>query len=239
METNKIKRVTAVDALIDKITRLISNDVWSIGMKLPSENKLSKEFGVNRTTLRMALQSLNTLGLLETKVGEGTFVRKPDFVEQISLTSEYYLNDISMKSIMEFREIIEINSAFLAMERATEEDFKKLKAIYDEFLGLDYNDLESESLLIEYSGIDIRFHEQICKMSHNKLLYYAFTMARSMIEINMMTIAYQRVYKEEYIASINLHLKLYELIKKKDKKAYKEALSNMLNSDKSQYDIEI
>lgn len=40
----------------------------------PSESDLADLFGVNRLTVRLALQKLNTLGILDTRVGDGTYV---------------------------------------------------------------------------------------------------------------------------------------------------------------------
>jgi GntR family transcriptional regulator len=41
---------------------------------LPTENELQKEFGASRNTIRQAVQFLSTLGLVETRPGQGTFV---------------------------------------------------------------------------------------------------------------------------------------------------------------------
>ncbi len=50
---------------------------WKPGQKLPSENELAAQFGVSRVTVRNALQRLSGLGLLETRFGEGSFIRGP------------------------------------------------------------------------------------------------------------------------------------------------------------------
>lgn len=47
------------------------------GGKIPSENELAQQFGVSRVTVRNALQKLSALELLETRFGEGSFVRSP------------------------------------------------------------------------------------------------------------------------------------------------------------------
>jgi DNA-binding GntR family transcriptional regulator len=41
---------------------------------LPTENELQKEFRASRNTIRQAVQFLSTLGLVETRPGQGTFV---------------------------------------------------------------------------------------------------------------------------------------------------------------------
>jgi DNA-binding GntR family transcriptional regulator len=47
----------------------------AVGSALSAEPQLSKEFGVSRTTLRMALDALVSEGLLSRVQGRGTFVR--------------------------------------------------------------------------------------------------------------------------------------------------------------------
>jgi len=56
------------------IKRKILNGEWSIGMKLPSQRNLAKQFDVNRSTIIMALEELSADGLIESKVGSGTTV---------------------------------------------------------------------------------------------------------------------------------------------------------------------
>ncbi|HTO60042.1 MAG TPA: GntR family transcriptional regulator [Bradyrhizobium sp.] len=49
---------------------------YAPGEALPSEEDLAKLFGVSRVTVRAALETLNTLGLIERRQGAGTFVRE-------------------------------------------------------------------------------------------------------------------------------------------------------------------
>jgi GntR family transcriptional regulator len=49
---------------------------YAPGEALPSEEDLTKVFGVSRVTIRAALDALNALGLIERRQGSGTFVRE-------------------------------------------------------------------------------------------------------------------------------------------------------------------
>lgn len=49
------------------------------GSRLPTELELSKSLGISRTSLREALKGLQSLGVIEIRVGEGTFVRAFNF----------------------------------------------------------------------------------------------------------------------------------------------------------------
>jgi GntR family phosphonate transport system transcriptional regulator len=55
----------------------ISSGRFGPGDRLPSENSLSVEFGVNRHTIRRALSVLEEDGLIRVEQGRGSFVREP------------------------------------------------------------------------------------------------------------------------------------------------------------------
>lgn len=57
----------------DKIT---ANE-WSAGHRLPSETELMELFGVSRTVVRQAMQTLETEGLIWRASGKGSFVNEP------------------------------------------------------------------------------------------------------------------------------------------------------------------
>ncbi|WP_248922777.1 GntR family transcriptional regulator [Olsenella intestinalis] len=74
----------------DTITELIEcyiidNDLRP-GDRLPSERDLCEQWGVNRMTLRNAIKRLSELGVVESKVGLGTFVAKPKIVRNLQDT---------------------------------------------------------------------------------------------------------------------------------------------------------
>ena len=56
-----------------------------VGDRLPSEAELAEQFGVSRTPLREAFQSLAASGLLTLVARRGAFIRHPDFVELVEM----------------------------------------------------------------------------------------------------------------------------------------------------------
>jgi GntR family transcriptional repressor for pyruvate dehydrogenase complex len=73
-EMRPVTRTSLSDEIVAQITELISREVLKPGDRLPSERELCKKFGVGRTSLREALRSLAVMGILDGRVGEGTFV---------------------------------------------------------------------------------------------------------------------------------------------------------------------
>lgn len=65
------------EAIYSQIARLLKEEIASFmkaGECLPSENELAERFGVNRHTIRRAVEDLIAVGLLERRHGKGTFV---------------------------------------------------------------------------------------------------------------------------------------------------------------------
>ena len=81
---HKIKKISAADQVFDEMRQFILDKTWNVGDKIPTETQLSEQFDVNRLTVRVALQRLQALGILDIRVGDGTYVRELDMSEKIS-----------------------------------------------------------------------------------------------------------------------------------------------------------
>ena len=62
----KAKKISASEQVFEALQSQISSGVWKVGDRLPSEGELAERYGVNRLTVRVALQKLNALGVVET-----------------------------------------------------------------------------------------------------------------------------------------------------------------------------
>lgn len=73
----------------DQIKDEIENDVWKIGQRLPSERDLAEYFSVSRMTLRQAITLLVEEGVLQRKVGSGTYVASTRVQEKMRGTTSF------------------------------------------------------------------------------------------------------------------------------------------------------
>ncbi|MBP2622329.1 GntR family transcriptional regulator [Streptococcus oricebi] len=73
----------------DQIKKEIDDQVWKIGQRLPSERDLAEHFEVSRMTLRQAITLLVEEGVLERRVGSGTFVASTRVQEKMRGTTSF------------------------------------------------------------------------------------------------------------------------------------------------------
>ena len=214
----------------------IASGAWKIGDRLPSESDLAVRFGVNRLTVRMALQKLNALGVLETRTGSGTYVIEFDFENYLREASKFYEQSGLLDNVCEFRNHMEIECARLAMERATEEDPKKLEqlAIVHREEWEAHDGRNHEKWCRRVALADLEFHEQVCRMSYNLLYIYAFAVAREPTYEYMLFCVSKwnpdAAQKFTLDRRRDVHYSIYKAIREKDFEACKKDYLAMIES---------
>lgn len=235
----KIKKTSTPDLICEKIKSLISEGTWEQNKKIPSESELADTFGVNRFTVRMALQKLNTLGILDTRVGDGTYVSSFNFEKHIQEIAEFYMTPELLDDVSEFRMLIEVECAKLAIQRATNEELSQLENCCKEFevevkeyVSTSTNSPKRKILMEKLTDKDIELHNQICKMAHNELLLFSFSTAKEVIREYMLTIGHKRLInlsKNDDIPTIKNHWDIYYSIKNRDFEKCKAILTSMID----------
>lgn len=243
METNmkdaKITKKSVTDQVSDKILSYIKDGVWKIGDKLPSETELGEIFGVNRLTIRLVLQKLNTIGILETKNGVGTHVVPFDFEDYIDEASVFYMSDDLLEHVSEYRCAIELPSIDLAIKRATKKDFEVLKKLLDYYTTIEKNisNNPTENDFVKISKADIAFHKQIVNMSHNTLFVYAFKVCENVIFEYIMKLMKHRMetsIKSKQLGKVGeskfdtIHSDIYNALLNKDGDLCKKYYTKMI-----------
>ena len=123
---------------------------------------MSESFGVSRNTIREATKVLISLGILEIRRPEGTYVAD-GFNEKIfnPLLYGLILEDGSSKSLLELRRVLEVGVGQLAVENATKEDLDCIKSALDDFILVVKNNPTDANLILEK---DLAFHASIEKL---------------------------------------------------------------------------
>jgi GntR family transcriptional regulator len=72
--------------IAERLRQQIETGEINSGAKMPTEQDLQAEYGASRNSIREAIKQLTTLGLVETRPGQGTFVipKVPPFVTSLT-----------------------------------------------------------------------------------------------------------------------------------------------------------
>ncbi len=154
--------------IVHQIRTMISQDGLQPGDKIPSERELSERLDVGRSSVREALRALELLGLIETRRGEGTFLR--DFREHhlVELLGMFILQDeqakydvLQTKMMLEketLRKIISDKTSVLkVIEQLDQNKFYHLGEVFQKVMKLGNNYLAYKiwNILNEYAAIYI------------------------------------------------------------------------------------
>lgn len=151
---------------VEQILALLSDGVFKIGDKLPSEREMAASMGISRPALREALAALEIVGVIESKPGSGTYIRSDGLVaDRVLAASLILLEEEAPFYVMEARRLFEPMAAALAAVRARPEDLAELEKIL--------NELDERISRREMIQTCIRnFHVAMAEASHNPVVVW-------------------------------------------------------------------
>lgn len=166
----RITRINLTDQISKHLQDQISSGVWKPGDKLPSETELAEQLGVSRMSLRNAIQRCNAIGLTETRVGEGTFVRKFNLRSYFCDLYAMRLLGKNPVEINDLRCVLQIASMKLALVKGIDQkDLDQLEKIEQQM-----NNMIEKNDVYGFHEADMQFHRTICRLCHNEPLYIIY-----------------------------------------------------------------
>ncbi|MCW5716062.1 MAG: FadR family transcriptional regulator [Bauldia sp.] len=154
------------DIIAERIVGLIRGTPLQAGDRLAPETELARQLGVGRTSVREALQKLQTLGIVEVVRGRGVFVSEPNVDDAQQAFARWSKERLfALEELLETRMSIEASAAALASGRATTEEIDQLES-----LNLDHLAAARSGKLAEIVSTDQKFHEALIASGHNRLL---------------------------------------------------------------------
>lgn len=119
------------DQVMDRILARIASGEWGPGHRLPGERQLAEEMGVSRVSIRAALQSLKTQGLLDAVQGGGTRVIASSAAMDPGMLELVRVNRENLHDLAEIRAILEGWAVRRAALNRTDEDLAELSRIME------------------------------------------------------------------------------------------------------------
>lgn len=128
--------VKVYEEVLHQIKMYIEQHQLGPGDKLPSERELSELLNVGRSSIREAFRALELLGLIETRRGEGTFMRTYRPYHMVELLSTFILHEARTKEELATAKMmleIEVTHQVMAdLEQAHIEDLNRILSDYEQ-----------------------------------------------------------------------------------------------------------
>jgi len=191
------------DFFDDPITAMLVEQVLALpaGSQLPSEREQADQLGVSRTALRDRLRHLEAVGVLERRIGAGTFTRQiqPEMVSQ-SLALGLMASHMSLSSLKSVRVALERQAALEAANARDHVNIAKVHVAVDRM----YATTDRDEML----AADVAFHRALFDASSSPALkFFADSLFRilrqSMVMLNT---------DDQFIAVRGVHRTIYDAV---------------------------
>lgn len=200
LEVNAVKHKKMSYTIIEQFIEKISNGELKVGDKLPPERILSEKFNVSRTTLREALNVMEVMGILEMRVGEGSFITDLNIIPFIQMISNLFVRTETMETeLLDLRKLLEVEAVKLILNRdVNKEEMDLLRDQVDNMKqSLITGDVE------QGAEADLKFHQMLFTLSNNFILQKAGDCIALMLEKSV------RFNRGKILQDINNHEVLY------------------------------
>jgi len=207
------------DRVVEHVRRRIESGDLRPGDRLPGERDLAQALGVSRPSVRSGLEALESMGVVVSRRGAGTFIADgpPDLGrEPLSLMAS--LHGFTSSEMFEARLVLEVGVAGLAAGHATAEDLAAMaEEVGEMFAALD----DPQAFLLH----DVRFHRAVASGCGNRVLAALVEMvAAQFYEQRRETIEQATDLRE----SAEMHRRVFRAIRARDAEAARTTMARHL-----------
>lgn len=177
MPIEPLRRSNLPQAIAAELRARIERGELAPGDRLPGHRELAASFSVSVGSVREAISMLISAGLVVTRAGRGTFVAAAGARTAPPLPGRP-LQRKEVEELIEAREVLELQLAAMAAERASAEQIAKLRACVAR-LGAAAADPD------EYPEADVEFHLALAEAAGNRFLLRAMQDIRALLKRDM------------------------------------------------------
>jgi GntR family transcriptional regulator, transcriptional repressor for pyruvate dehydrogenase complex len=165
MKLDAVQPYSMVSDVADRLRLYIEKNKLRAGERLPTEAVLVEQLQVSRSVLREAVRSLETIGLVSVRRGQGMYVGDADTLAScVNLVrSAMTMCTRDLSQFLEFRAAIECWTVRRAAERARPDDIKELTELCEQ---MDRSDQSYEATI----QADFAFHRKLFEIAGNQLI---------------------------------------------------------------------
>jgi GntR family transcriptional repressor for pyruvate dehydrogenase complex len=215
--------------VVEHVRRLIESGGLRPGDRLPGERDLAHELSLSRPSVRSGLEALESMGVVVSRRGAGTFIADgpPDLgTEPLSLLAS--LHHFTPSEMFEARLVLEVGIAGLAAQNAGPE---QLAAMAEETTEM-FASLGDPASFLRH---DVRFHRALGAGCGNRVLAALMEMvAAQFYELRKETVAHARDLRD----SAEMHRRIFRAIRTRDVEGARLAMAEHLNRARHAQDQE-
>lgn len=210
-----IKKSLSQQVADDIYHMIVNENSFTPGSQLPNENDLSQQLGVSRATLREAIRTLVSQGILEVYRGKGTFI-----ASDVKVLADFEMGDfdskrVRLRDLYETRLMFEPPMTAFACQRATDKEIEhilQLGAEVEQYIHAGKDRTEA----------DQAFHQAIVMAAHNDFLLRLIPVVNRAIAESISFNPDDQILAEDTLRD---HALVMEFLRKRDATGAKQAMS--------------
>lgn len=231
-----------ISQLVNRLTMYFADEILEGRLKrgdqIESDRELAKKLNVGRSAVREALKVLDVLGMIDIRLGQGTYItsRETNFFS-VPLSWSLFLDGTQVKSILQVRGALELRAVQLAAQCEDKNKLDKLTDIYYRMQKTFQESKDTDNLqhaLQETLNADIEFHTCIAECSGNPIILSMLTTIRNFLKRVSGT---GMVDAEQLHAVVEEHQKLYGAIISGNVDAATQTMTKHLAASMARYKI--
>jgi len=192
-----------------QIADAVQQEQFKVGERLPPERALAEELNVSRASVREALSALEILGIVESRSGNGTFVRRlpTEWTYLGTIFEEFVAREESPHEVIEARRILEPAVAQLAAERASAEQLAQIEGALAQLT-------QAVATGANRTEADCAFHLAIAQAAGNSVLVPQVQLLVAAMQSPLWSSLNQRTPKDHVLTGQFLadHQRIYQAI---------------------------
>lgn len=231
-----------ISQLVNRLTMYFADEILEGRLKrgdqIESDRELAKKLNVGRSAVREALKVLDVLGMIDIRLGQGTYItsRETNFFS-VPLSWSLFLDGTQVKCILQVRGALELRAVQLAAQCEDKNKLDKLTDIYYRMQKTFQESKDTDNLqhaLQETLNADIEFHTCIAECSGNPIILSMLTTIRNFLKRVSGT---GMVDAEQLQAVVEEHQKLYGAIISGNVDAATHTMTKHLAASMARYKI--
>ena len=225
LNVRQVKKAKVYHEIVAQLRELIAQGRIKPGDRLPPERELAELFRASRNSVRDALRVLEQMGLIESRQGDGTYVRSvspEELTEPLALLLLQSRNQ--MRELWEVRRLLEPAVAEFAAARATEEELAEMASI----LEAQRRKVEAGFLALEE---DTAFHELIAQAARNTVILRVMD---TLVDLLRQSRERSLQRGDRPVLSLRGHLRILEALRRRDPQGARSAMLQHLREMEEQ-----